>query len=126
MESDPFDHGNRYHRMLILASLGKKFEAQSENKAIERLKDDQGRFDRISQELVRKPLDVQLRCEAANWLMEHGHEDEAVEWANLVLRSDPSHAGMNRLLADFYRKKGQPGLANLHDASAAYHVESTP
>ena len=126
VESDPFDHGNRYQRMLILASLGKKFEAQSENKAIERLKDDQARFDRISQELVRKPLDAQLRCEAANWLMEHGHEDEAVEWANLVLRSDPSHAGMNRLLADFYRKKGQPGLANLHDASAAYHVESTP
>ena len=49
--------------------------------------------------------------------MEHGREDEAVEWANLVLRADPSHLAMNRLLADYYRKKGQLGLANLHEAT---------
>jgi predicted Zn-dependent protease len=129
VKSDPFDHGNRYQRMLILASLGKKDEAKSECKTIERLKNDQARFDQITRELVSKPLDAQLRCEAANWLMEHGHEDEAVDWANLVLRSDPSHPGMNRLLADFYRKKGQLGRANLHEASAlqhATHLDSTP
>ncbi len=50
--------------------------------------------------------------------MEHGHADEAVEWANLVLRSDPSHPAMNRLLADYYRKKGQLGLANFHETHA--------
>ncbi len=52
--------------------------------------------------------------------MEHGHEDEAIEWANLVLCLDPAHPAMNRLLADYYRKRSQFGLANLHEA----HVES--
>jgi tetratricopeptide (TPR) repeat protein len=129
VKSDPFDHGNHYQRMLILASLGKKVEAESERKAVEKLKDDQERFSKISRELVRNPLDSQLRGEAARWLMAHGREDEAVEWANLVLRADPSHLAMNRLLADYYRKKGQVGLANLHEASAAQqssHLDSPP
>jgi predicted Zn-dependent protease len=69
--------------------------------------------------MLRNPRDPELRSEAAVWMMKHGHEDEGVEWANLVLRSDPSHPAMNRLLADFYRKKGQIGLANFHEAHAA-------
>ena len=121
VKADPFDHNNRYQRMLILAGLGKKIAAESERKIVETLKGDQDRFDEITHQLVRKPLDPQLRGEAAIWLMEHGREDEAVEWANLVLRTDPSHLAMNRLLADYYRKKGQVGLANLHEASAAQH-----
>jgi tetratricopeptide (TPR) repeat protein len=117
-KSDPFDHGNRYQRMLILASLGKKAEAEAERQAVERLKNDQTRFSQIRHELLDKPLDAKLRAEAACWLMEHGHEDEAIEWANLVLGTDPSHPAMNRLLADYYRKKGQLGLANFHETHA--------
>jgi tetratricopeptide (TPR) repeat protein len=129
VKSDPFDHNNRYQRMLILASLGRKVAAESERQIVEQLKDDQERFDEIGRRLVRKPLDPELRGEAAIWLMKHGREDEAVEWANLVLRADPSHPAMNHLLADYYRKRGQVGLSNLHDASAAQHapyVESPP
>ena len=59
-----------------------------------------------------------LRSAAAQWLMTHGHEQEAIDWANLVLAADPSHPGMNRLLADYYRKSGQIGLADLHEARA--------
>jgi tetratricopeptide (TPR) repeat protein len=116
---DPFDQWTRYQRMLTLSRLGKRVEASAELKAIERLKQDRAQFDQITHELVRKPLDSRLRSEAARWLMDHGHEDEAVEWANLVLRSDPSHSAMNRLLADYYRKKGQLGLANFHEMHAA-------
>jgi hypothetical protein len=54
--------------------------------------------------------------------MTHGHEQEAVEWANLVLASDPSQPAMNRLLADYYRKTGQLGLANHHEVLAAPSV----
>ncbi len=65
---------------------------------------------------MRRPLDAKLRSETASWLMEHGHEDEAVDWANLVLQGDPTHPAMNRLLADHFRKKGQPGLAKFYEA----------
>ena len=51
--------------------------------------------------------------------MTHGHEEEAIEWAELVLAANPSHPAMNRLLADYYRKSGQVGLANLHEALAS-------
>ena len=97
--------------------------------AVERLKNDQDRFNTISRDLIRNPLDQRLRAEAALWLMNHGHESEAVEWANLVLHSDPSHGAMNHLLADYYRKSGQLGLANFYQAhagNAANDPDSTP
>lgn len=119
LKSDPFDRGNRYERMLILTRLGRKAEAELERRTVERLQKEQERFGQLSRDLRAKPLDSELRAQAACWLLEHGHEDEAIEWANLVLRSDPSHPTLNRLLADYYRKKGQPGLANLYEARAA-------
>jgi tetratricopeptide (TPR) repeat protein len=119
IKADPFDHWTRYQRMLLLSRLGKKVEANAERQTVEQLKNDVTRFAQISRELLQNPVDPQLRSEAARWLMEHGHEDEAVEWANLVLRSDPTHPAMNRLLADYYRRKGRLGLANLHQAHLA-------
>jgi tetratricopeptide (TPR) repeat protein len=119
VKSDPFDRGNHYQRMLILTRLGRKADAQRERQNVERLQKEQEQFGQIGRDLRAKPLDAELRVQAACWLMEHGHEGEALEWADLVLRSDPSHPRLNRLLADYYRKKGQPGLANLHEARAA-------
>ena len=114
--ADPTDHWNCYQRMLILSRLGRKAEANVERLRVERLKRDQDHFNDLRKALVRRPLDAKLRSEAASWLMEHGHEDEAVDWANLVLQGDPTHPAMNRLLADHFRKKGQPGLAKFYEA----------
>ncbi len=125
LKADPFHHASRYQRMLALARTGKKAEAESERQTIERLDAEQKHFDHLSHELVREPLNPQLRGEAARWLMDHGREDEAVEWADLVLQSDPSHPAMNRLLADYYRKKGRPGMANLYEVHAAPISSST-
>jgi tetratricopeptide (TPR) repeat protein len=118
VQVDPFDRANRYQRMVVLTRLGKKAEADAERQAVDRIRKDQIEFDRISKALVYSPLDPELRSAAAQWLMTHGHEEEAIEWANLVLAGDPSHPSMNRLLADYYRKKGQIGLANLYEAHA--------
>jgi len=129
LKFDRFDYRNRYQHMLILARLGRKGEAIAERAAVERFADERRHFGQLSLDLMHDPLNPQLRIEAARWLMAHGHEDEAVEWANLVLRSDPSHPAMNRLLADYYRNKGQLGLANLHEAHAARpsdHTTSPP
>jgi tetratricopeptide (TPR) repeat protein len=123
IKADPFDHWNHYQRMLILARLGKKAEAEEERQIVERLKREQTRFGEISDGLLRNPLDLGLRSEAAQWLMAHGHDEEAVDWANLVLQSDPSDPAMNRLLAEHYRKKGMPGLANFYDVPMAHPVD---
>jgi tetratricopeptide (TPR) repeat protein len=115
---DPFDRANRYERMLVLTQLGKKAEADAERQALDQIRKDRAEFDRITDALVKYPLDPALRAAAAQWLMTHGHEQEAIDWANLVLAADPSHPAMNRLLADYYRKSGQIGLADLHEARA--------
>jgi tetratricopeptide (TPR) repeat protein len=116
VKADPFDHWNHYQRMLVLARLGRKAEAALERQKVERLKSENDRFAELTRLLLRNPLDPKLRSEAASWLMVHGHEDEAVDWANLVLQTDPTHSAMNRLLADHFRKNGQAGLANFYEA----------
>ncbi len=62
--ADPFDHGNRYQRMLIFSRLGKKDEAVLERQAVDKLKTEQARFSQIRSDLLRNPLDPKLRSEA--------------------------------------------------------------
>ncbi|WP_168221906.1 tetratricopeptide repeat protein [Aquisphaera giovannonii] len=118
-KADPFDVNIRYQRVLILSQLGRSREAEAERRDLERLRTEVAVFDEIGRQLERHPLDVELRGRAARWLMAHGHEAEAAEWANLVLRSAPSDPAMNRLLADYHRRRGNPGLANFHEAHAS-------
>ena len=119
VQADPFDHSNRFQRMIILTRLGKKVQADAELRVLERIRKDQEEFARIRDGLLASPQDAGLRSEAARWLMAHGHEEEAIDWAKLVLAAEPSHPAMNRLLADYYRRRGQLGLANFHEASPA-------
>ncbi|MHB1557223.1 MAG: tetratricopeptide repeat protein, partial [Isosphaeraceae bacterium] len=107
VEVDPFDQANRFQRMLVLTRLGRREQAESERRAVERIRADQQEFQRISDALVASPVDPELRSGMARWLMAHGHEDEAVDWAKLVLADHASDPAMNRLLADYYRRRGQ-------------------
>jgi Flp pilus assembly protein TadD len=118
VKHDPFDFAIRYQRAVVLGRLGRTAEADAERKAMEHARSDQMRFAQLSRDLRRTPLDPQLRSDAACWLMTHGHEQEAVDWANLVLQTEPFHPTMNRLLADYYRREGQVGLANFYEANA--------
>ena len=130
IQNDPFDQANRYQRLLVLSRLGRKAEAEAERA---RCGTDSRR---ASDSLTRSAAawsGIRLiwisGAQAALWLMKHGHEDEAVDWANLVLHAEPSDPAMNRLLADFYRQKGKLGLANFHEAHASVLPEphsSTP
>ena len=119
IEVDPFNYNNHYQRMLVLNRQGKREAAQSEQLAIKRIRQDEAAFSEISRQLKEHPLDLKFRSQAAKWLMTHGHEMEAIDWAKLVLDSDPSDPEINRLLADHYRRKGNLGLANFYDLHAA-------
>ncbi len=116
VRADPFDYGNRYQRMLILSRQGKSERADAERQALGQIRKDETELAEVASQLERDPLNLQLRSRAAQWLMNHGHEAEAIDWAKLVLRSIPSEPAMNQLLADYYRKQGNIGLANFHEA----------
>jgi tetratricopeptide (TPR) repeat protein len=126
VNADPFDYGNRYQRMLILSRQGKTEQANAERRALDRIRKDEIEFAEVSRQLERDPLNLQLRSRAAQWLMDHGHEAEAIEWAKLVLHSAPSDPAMNHLLAVYYRKQGNVGLANFHEAHSTHTLDRNP
>ncbi len=118
VKADPYDYSNRYQRMLLLNREGKKTEADAERLTLEQIRRDQAEFADLGRQLERDPLNPRLRRQAATWLMTHGHEEEAIDWAKLVLQADPADPAMNRLLADYYQRTGNLGLANLHQLHA--------
>jgi tetratricopeptide (TPR) repeat protein len=119
VQADPFNYNNRYQRMLLLTRQGKKQEAEAERLKMDQIRQDEAEFARISRQLESRPLDFQLRSQAARWLIDHGHEAEAIDWAKLVLESVPADPAMNRLLANYYRKQGNLGLTNFYEAHAS-------
>ena len=42
-----------------------------------------------------------------------------MRWTEKILREQPRHTKTNRLLADYYEKKGSHGLANFYQLQAA-------
>jgi predicted Zn-dependent protease len=116
--ADPHDPEISYRRALALNQLGRTAEAKAEQARAQELRNDKARLEQVRKGLVASPNDRSLQSEAARWLAEHGHGDEAVRWAKRVLSAEPDHPGMNRLMADYYEHQGNPGLANFYRAAA--------
>ncbi len=64
------------------------------------------------------PGGLDHQYDAARWLFEHGHLDEGLRWTEKILRDQPRHPKTNRLLADYYEKKGSHGRANFYQLQA--------
>jgi tetratricopeptide (TPR) repeat protein len=107
-----------YLRSLALRRLGRKKEALAEVELSGRLRRDQEELSEILGALNASPRDVQLQYNAARWLFEHGHPEEGLRWAEKILRAQPSHPGTNRLVADHYERRGDPGLARFYRLQA--------
>jgi Flp pilus assembly protein TadD len=103
-----------YQRSLALAWLGRAEDARKEKDETARLKKQKAEIDAILESLRKSPRDAAIQYAAAKWLVDHGHEDEGLKWAEKNLRDHPAHAEAHRLLADCYRRRGDAGLANFH------------
>jgi Tfp pilus assembly protein PilF len=118
VELAPFDPEVRFNYARALELSGDGARAAEESLATERLRSDQRRIDELRQALVQRPGDADLRCEAAKWLIDHGHEKEGLEWTELILRQAPGHPQTCRILADFHARRGNVGLANYYRMAA--------
>jgi tetratricopeptide (TPR) repeat protein len=107
-----------YLRGLVLSRLGRADEARSEQEVTARLRRDKEELSRLLEALNAFPRDVTLQYNASRWLFEHGHPEEAMRWAEKILREQPFHPETNRLVADYYETKGEPGRARLHRLQA--------
>lgn len=112
--AEPNDVRVRYSRALALSRLGRSEAAEAERALVARLREDEVQIDRLRRRLVTSPHDAALQCQAARWMFQHGHADEGVRWAEKALRDRPGDPEVSRLLADHYRRSGNPGLANFY------------
>ena len=107
-----------YQRSLVLTRLGRTAEAKDERETSARLRQEREHIQKLLTEMLVAPGDLDHQFDAARWLFEHGHPDEGLRWTEKILREQPRHAKTNRLLADYYEKKGSPGLANFYRLQA--------
>jgi len=114
-EESPFDWSILYKYSQSLKLLGKLELAKKLSDDSLKLKSDQTKIEELRKAIVEKPNDINLRVEAAQWLINHGHEKEGLEWAELVLKGNPRHLGMCQFLKEYYHKKQNFGLSNYYE-----------
>ena len=107
-----------YQRSLVLTRLGRTAEAKAEQDTSARLKEEREHIQKLLKEMLAAPGDLDHQYDAARWLFEHGHPEEGLRWTEKILRDQPRHAKTNLLLADYYEKKGNHGLANFYRLQA--------
>ncbi len=108
-----------YQRSLVLTRLGRTALAKAEQVTSARLRDEREHIQKLLDEMLGAPGDLDHQYDAARWLFEHGHPEEGLRWTEKILREQPRHPKTNRLLADYYEKKGGHGLANFYQLQAA-------
>jgi tetratricopeptide (TPR) repeat protein len=134
-EIQPFDHEVRYSYAQALKVAGDEAKARVELATAARLRQEHDQLVRLRYRLVQHPSDLEARFHVAKWMMEHGHEDEGLRWTKEIFRADPRHALTHAILAAYYQKRNETGLANYHrlmastganNANAAVNGRSKP
>lgn len=118
VQVDPFDPEVRMSYARALKMSGDEAGSKEQTAVVERLRKEHLKMADIRKALVLSPKSLDLRCDAAEWLLDHGHETEGLEWTALILRERPDHPKTCAVLTDYYRKKGNLGLANFYKMTA--------
>jgi tetratricopeptide (TPR) repeat protein len=117
-EIEPFDHEVRYSYAQALKIAGDTGQSKKELELATRLRKEHEQIVQLRYSVLKNPADLDSRFQIAKWMMDHGHADEGLKWTKEILRADPGHAPTHGVLADYYGKHGEPGLANFHRLSA--------
>jgi tetratricopeptide (TPR) repeat protein len=118
IQIERYDHEVRYSYAQALKIAGDLTQSRMELEVAARLRKEHDQIVQLRYVVLKNPRDIGARFQVAKWMMEHGHEDEGLKWTKEILRADPRHALTHRVLADYYVKHGEPGLANYHRLSA--------
>jgi predicted Zn-dependent protease len=111
---EPYDPEVRYSYAQALTLKGDEAMARVERDAAARLRQENERILELRRKVLENPGDLLSRHEVAKWMLEHGQAEECLRWAREILRANSQYAPTHELLADYYQKQGDPGLANYH------------
>lgn len=115
---DPLDTETLHRQGLALTRLGREDEAREVQEKANRLRDDLAELERLRHLVRREPRSNDVRARIVGWFLGHGQDEEGLRWARTILTTQPDHLPTNRLLADYYGRHDQPGLANYYRLQA--------
>jgi len=125
---EPFDHKVRYAYAESLRLAGDDARCRAELAQAARLRKEQDELAQLKSRLLIDPRGSDACFQVAKWMFDHGRQVEGIIWTDDILRAVPRHAPTHRLLAEYYEKHGDAGLANYHRlaASAGQEDEGGP
>jgi tetratricopeptide (TPR) repeat protein len=111
---EPFDHEVRHAYAESLRLAGDDARSRAELAQAARLRKEQDEFAQLKSRLLSGVRDSDTSFQVAKWLFDHGRNEEGLAWSREILRAVPGHAPTHRILAEYYEKHGDAGLANYH------------
>jgi tetratricopeptide (TPR) repeat protein len=107
----PRDLGGNQALATALRQLGRKQEAQEYERKKQQVEQDLQRMEKLTEEVVRRPLDAETRYEIGALLIRLGKEPHAARWLASALAIDPAHPAARRALADCLPRLTDPTFA---------------
>jgi Tfp pilus assembly protein PilF len=101
-----------------LRGQGKDREAQQHEAIREGLENDRKRLEVVVVQVGKAPSDPAPRLEAGQICFRLGKEREGLRWLLSALQQAPHDRQTHAVLADYYERTGQPGLAANHRRQA--------
>src|SRR5207248_5090051 len=93
-----------------LRLLNRQEEAQRYEAKRQALEHDLRRMEDLTKEIIQRPRDAALRCEAGTILLRLGQDEQAARWLASALLIDPGHAPTKEALRACLPKLGDPKL----------------
>ena len=114
LESFPFDVNLHYNYATALRLMGNITQADQETAITNKLREELDAVTELREELLMHPDDYDRKADVMKWLIEHGQEKEGLKWSELILKKKPNHGKTCKILAQYYDRIGQSGLANYY------------
>jgi tetratricopeptide (TPR) repeat protein len=104
-ERKPNDYAAQYQLLLCLRRAGKKDEARAQDRRVQDLQAEGQEITRLTDLLLSRPNDPDLRCKIGQIFLRRGEDREGVLWLESVLQTHPDHAATRRALAEHRARK---------------------
>ena len=122
IEVYPYDVGLHHNYARALSESGDDAGAARETATRERLIQENDQITRLRVDLSAHPNDDEARLKVARWLLDHGHEQEGLQWSDVILRGNPSHAKTCEMLARITPGKGMSDSRTIIAASPRHRA----
>ncbi|MFL5244058.1 MAG: tetratricopeptide repeat protein [Gemmataceae bacterium] len=118
MQYGPQDRQVLFNMYQCLEKLDKKEEAAQVQAKLREMEADLKRMTQVMQDVLKRPHDPALRCEAGRIFLRNGFKEDGLRWLGTALQEDPHHQLTHQTLADYYDQAGDKELAEVHRSFA--------